>query len=157
MPKIPFFDESYSLWLHLFQTRSALFKARQNKVGRYIHYNMAAALVTIWAFEGKATPAVLSRRLFLEPHTTSELVKRMEQKGLIKKNKDGKRENIIRISITEKGRKLCLQAIQPEFVRSAINVLSEEQKNQLNAILRALYVQALKELGLKEEDMEPQE
>jgi len=118
---------------------------------------MAAALVTIWAFEGKATPAVLSRRLFLEPHTTSELVKRIEQKGLINKNKDGKRENIIRISITEKGRKLCLHAIQPEFVHTIIDVLSDEQKKQLNVILRILYVQALKELGLNEEDMHPQE
>jgi DNA-binding MarR family transcriptional regulator len=157
MPKIPFFDESYNLWLRLFQTRSALFKARQNKVGKYIHYNMAAALVTIWAFEGKATPAVLSRRLFLEPHTISELVKRMEQKGLIKKNKDGKRENIIRISITEKGRKLCHQAIQPEFVHTIIDILSDEQKKQLNVILRVLYIQALKELGLNEDDMRPQE
>jgi MarR family transcriptional regulator, organic hydroperoxide resistance regulator len=155
MPKITFFDESYNLWLQLFQTRSALFKARQNKVGKYIHYNMAAALVTIWAFDGKATPAVLSRRLFLEPHTTSELVKRMEQKGLIKKTKDGKRENIIRISITEKGRKLCVYAIQPDFVHSIVDILSDEQKKQLTVILRILYIQALKELGLNEDDMRP--
>ena len=147
MAKITFLDENYSLWLLLFQTRSALFKARQKKVGKYIHFNMAAALVTIWAFDGKTTPAMLSRRLFLEPHSVSELVIRMEKKGLITKKKDSKRENIIRVSITEKGRKFCLQAVQADFVRNIMASLSDEQKEQLRVCLRILYEEALKELG----------
>jgi DNA-binding MarR family transcriptional regulator len=155
MAKLLFLDESYGVWLQLFQTRSALFKARQNKVGKYIHFNLAAALVTIWASDGKITPAILSRQLFLEPHTVSELVIRMEKKGLIKKAKDAKRENIIRISITEKGRKFCIQAVQLEFVHKIIDVLSDEQKNQLKICLRLLYKQALKELDFDEKDMRP--
>ena len=151
MSKITFLDESYALWLLLFQTRSALSKARQKKVGKYIHFNMAAALVTIWAFEGKTTPAVLSRRLFIEPHSVSELVIRMANKGLITKKKDTKRENIIRISITEKGRKFCIQAVQADFVRKMMTSLSEEKKEQLRVCLRILYREALKELGLTED------
>jgi DNA-binding MarR family transcriptional regulator len=144
------------LWLLLFQTRSALFKARQNKVGKYIHSNMAAALVTIWAFDGKVTPALLSRRLFLEPHSMSELVIRMEKKGLITKNKDEKRENIIRISITEKGRDFCSQAVQADFVRKIMSSLSQEQKEQLEVCLCILYQEALKELGLTVETLHPE-
>ena len=156
MTKITFLNESYTLWLLLFQTRSALFKARQKRAGKYIHFNMAAALVTIWAIEGKATPALLSRRLFLEPHSVSELVIRMEKKGLIKKKKDFKRENVIRISITEKGRQFCLQAVQADFVRNIMASLSAEQKEQLSTCLRVLYREALKELGFSEEAMRPQ-
>ncbi len=147
MLKISFLDESYTLWLLLSQTRSALFKARQKRVGKYIHFNLAAALVTVWALNGQATPAVLSRRLFLEPHSVSELVIRMEKKGLITKKKDVKRENVIRISITEKGRQFCIQAIQADFVRNIMASLSEEQKEQLRVCLRILYREALKELG----------
>jgi DNA-binding MarR family transcriptional regulator len=150
MTKIPFLDENYHLWLLLFQTRSALFKARQNRVGEYVHFNMAAALVTIWALDGKTTPAQLSRRLFLEPHSVSEMVIRMEKKCLITKKRDGKRENIVRVSITEKGRKFCLHAVQADFVSSIIASLSEEQKEQLDTCLRVLYLAALKELGIPE-------
>jgi DNA-binding MarR family transcriptional regulator len=74
----------------------------------------------------------------------------MENKGLITKKKDLKRENIVRISITEKGRKFCLQAVQADFVRDIIGSLSEDQKEQLRVCLRILYREALKELGLTE-------
>jgi DNA-binding MarR family transcriptional regulator len=148
--KIPFMDESYTLWLLLSQTRSALFKARHKRVGKYIHFNLAATLVIVWALNGKATPALLSRRLFLEPHSVSELVIRMEKKGLITKIKDAKRENVIRISITPKGRKFCRQTVQPEFVHDIMSALSEEQRMQLRVCLQILYEKALKELGIEE-------
>jgi DNA-binding MarR family transcriptional regulator len=154
--KITFLNENYSLWLLLTQTRSALFKARQTKVGKYVHFNQAAALVTIWALDGKATPALLWRRLFLEPHSVSELVMRMEKKGLIVKNKDDKRENIVRISITEKGRKFCVEAVQADFIRKIMNSLSAEQKEQMRTGLSILYKAALKELGLEEEIQDTQ-
>jgi DNA-binding MarR family transcriptional regulator len=148
--KVPFLDADYHLWLLLARTKSALLKARQNKVGKYVHCNMAAALVSIWTFDGKTTPAKLSRWLFLEPHSVSELVIRMEKKGLITKKKDPKRENIVRISTTEKGRKFCLQAVQPEFVHNIIGALSAEQKVQLETSLNILYKAALKEIGSAE-------
>jgi len=156
MAKIMSIDENYMLWLMLFQTRAALFKARQKRIGKYIHSTMAAALVTIWAFDGKVTPALLSRRLFLEPHSVSELVIRMEKKGLITKNRDEKRENIIRIWITEKGRKTSLLAMQPDFVRDAMNTLTTEQKKVFEACLRTLHHEALKEMGMSEEDLNPE-
>jgi len=148
-------DENYLLWLLLFQTRAALFKARQKRIGKYIHSTMAAALSTIWSYDGKVTPALLSRRLFLEPHSVSELVIRMEKKGLITKNKDEKRENIIRIWITEKGRKVCQQAIQVDFVQDMMNTLKPEQKEVLFACLRTLSHEALKDMGMSEEDLLP--
>ena len=150
MGKIPFMDESYTLWVLLSQTRSALFKARHKRVGRYIHFNLAAALVTVWELNGQATPAVISRRLFLEPHSVSELVIRAEKKGLITKKRDKKRENIVRISITEKGRVFCRQAVQPEFVHDIMFKLSEEQRGHLRACLGILYQEALKELGIED-------
>ena len=156
MNQITFLDANYTLWLLLFQTRAALFKARQERAGRYIHSTMAASLVTIWAFDGKMTPALLSRRLFLEPHSVSELVVRMEKKGLITKKKDEKRENIIRLFITDKGRKFCLQAVQADFVENIMNVLTNEQKENMATCLRALHREAIKDLGMTEADLIPE-
>jgi DNA-binding MarR family transcriptional regulator len=147
--KLPFMDEYYNLWLLLSQTRSAVFKARHKKYGQYLHPNQASALVAVWIYDGEATPARLARQLFLEPHSASELVNRMAKKGLVKKSRDTKRGNIVRISITEKGREICTQLIQADFIRGLISKLSDDQRGQLKASLSVLYRAALKELGME--------
>jgi MarR family transcriptional regulator, organic hydroperoxide resistance regulator len=149
--KKPIFDEYYSLWLLLSQTRSAIFKVRHKKVGQYLHPNQAAALVSIWALDGRITPAALSRRLFLEPHTVSELINRMQNKGLVTKKKDRERSNVVRIHITEKGREVCRKAMGQELIHKFLSKLSALQREQLHASLTILYQAALEELGMEGE------
>jgi DNA-binding MarR family transcriptional regulator len=149
MEEKPVFDDYYNLWLLLSQTRSAIFKVRHKKVGQYLHPNQAAALVSIWAREGKVTPAALSRHLFLEPHSVSELIIRMQKKGLVTKKKDRKRGNVVRISITKKGREVCQQAMGQELIHRIMSLLSDEQREQLKECLSILYTGALKELGIE--------
>jgi DNA-binding MarR family transcriptional regulator len=147
----PIFDEYYSLWLLLSQTRSAIFKVRHKKVGQYLHPNQAAALVAIWSLDGQITPAALSRRLFLEPHTVSELINRMQLKGLVTKKKDRERGNVVRINITEKGREVCRKAMGQELIHKFLSKLSAGQREQLRASLTVLYQAALEELGIEGE------
>ena len=144
-------DEHYRLWLLLSQTRSAIFKVRHKKVGQYLPSNQAAALVSIWVLEGQVTPAALARRLFLEPHSVSELIIRMEKKGLVTKTKDNVRGNVVRISLTDKGRDVCLRAMGQDFIHMIISALSDEQREQLHACLTILYQRAVKELGMEGE------
>ena len=144
-------DEYYRLWVLLIQTRSAIFKVRHKVVGRYLHPNLAAALVSIWAFNRKITPAALSRRLFLEPHTVSELIVRMQKKGLVTKNRDKKRGTVVRIAITKKGREVCWQSMGQELIHQIIATLTDEQREQLRTCLDVLFNEALKELYLKGE------
>ena len=73
----------------------------------------------------------------------------MVKKGLVKKSRDNKRGNIVRISITEKGREICSQTVQADFIRGLISKLSEDQREQLKASLSILYRAALKELGME--------
>ena len=150
-------DEYYRLWLLLSQTRSAIFKVRHKKVGQYLHPNQAAALVSIWALEGQVTPAALARRLFLEPHTVSELIIRMEKKGLVSKARDTKRGNVVRISITEKGREVCIKAMGQDFIHKIISTLSDKQREQMQTCLTLLYEKALQELGMEGEPAVPGE
>ena len=150
-------DKYYRLWLLLSQTRSAIFKVRHKKVGQYLPPNQAAALVSIWALEGQVTPAALARRLFLEPHSVSELIIRMEKKGLVRKTRDSVRGNVVRISITDKGRDVCLRAMGQDFIHNIIAKLSDEQREQLDTCLTILYTETLKELGMEGEPAVPGE
>jgi MarR family transcriptional regulator, organic hydroperoxide resistance regulator len=140
-------DKEYNLWLLLSQTRSAIFRARQEKVGHYLHPNQALALCTIWGYNGQATPAIISRSLFLERHSVSELISRMEEKGLVKKTRDEKKKNVVRVSITEKGRKIGHHVIQREFINGIISTLTEDQQEQLRESLNILMEAAQKSLG----------
>jgi DNA-binding MarR family transcriptional regulator len=145
----PFFDEYYNLWLLLSQTRSAIFKVRHKKVGQYLPPNQAAALVSIWEREGRITPLELSRRLFLEPNTVSEIISRMQKKGLVSKEKERQQGNVVRISITEKGLEVCKKVMGQDLIRHYMSKLTVEQQKMLWEILTVLYNTALKELGIE--------
>jgi len=149
MNEKPVFDEHYNLWLLLSQTRSAIFKVRHKKVGQYLPPNQAAALISIWTREGQTTPRELSRRLFLEPHTVSEIISRMQQKGLVTKEKDKQRGKFVRITITEKGRAVCKKVMGQELIHNYMAELSPEQREKLREGLTILYSRALEELGIE--------
>jgi MarR family transcriptional regulator, organic hydroperoxide resistance regulator len=151
MKESPVFDDFYNLWLLLSQTRSAIFKVRHKKVGQYLHPNQAAALVSIWALDGQTTPAALARRLFLEPHSASELINRMQQKGLVTKKQDREKGNVVRITITNKGRQVCQQVMGQQLIHKLMSLLTAKQREQLRESLTVLYDAALEELGIEGE------
>ena len=145
--------EDYRLWLLLNKTRSAIYKLRHKKVGQYLPPNQAAALVTIWAFRGQVTPVELSRQLFLEPHTVSELIVRMEKKGLVTKAKDKNKGNMVRLSITERGRELCNKVMGEDLIHGIMSSLTGEQQEQLRSCLLTLFAASLAELNMESDDL----
>jgi MarR family transcriptional regulator, transcriptional regulator for hemolysin len=149
MEKSPFLDEYYKLWLLLSQTRSAIYKARHKKFGRYMHPNQAAALVMIQRYDGEITPTVLANHLFLEPHSISELVDRMQKKGLVMKTKDKNKGHVVRISLTEKGHDLSSELVQMDFIRTLMGSLTATQRKQLWNCLSTLFQATLKELNME--------
>ncbi len=132
-------DKYYLLWQKFSQTRAAIFKAREKRIGQYFHPNWGSALIFVWANNGKATPSMLARALFLEPHSVSELITRLEKRALVKRHKDKSKKRIVRISITDKGRKVCYQAMQTDFITGIMSSLSDEQYEQLDSTLDILY------------------
>jgi DNA-binding MarR family transcriptional regulator len=148
MEEFPPRDNYYGLWLLLSQTKSALFKAREKKIGHYIHHNQAATLVFIEAHKGKATPSMISQLLSLEVQSVSELLNRMEKKGLVIRSRDPDKKNVIRLALTEKGQEMAQKVMQLDFVRDTMSRLSEAQQEQLRACLTILLEGALEELGL---------
>jgi DNA-binding MarR family transcriptional regulator len=148
MTELPIMNEDYRLWLLLTQTRSAIFKARHKKFGVYMHPNQAAALVMIWRYNGQATPTMLANNLFLEQHSISEMIERMRKKGLVAKTKDKIKGSVVRVSITDEGRKICSEMVQTDFISSLMSGLSAEQRKQLQTCLAIIFRTVLKELNM---------
>ena len=149
-------DPEYEQWLLLNQARDAVLKLRHTELGSCgITARQAGILFFIQASGGKATVAQISRWVFREPHSVSELLKRMEKKRLIKKTKNLSRKNQVRIAITEKGLEAHTQTKMRGTVRSIMAVLSEEERKQLWSALWKLRVKAFEELGIETEPTFP--
>lgn len=72
-------------------------------------YPQFIALILLWEQDGQ-TVGELGRKLFLQSNTLTPMLKRLESLGYIKRSRDAADERQVRISLTEAGRKLRLQA-----------------------------------------------
>ena len=144
-------DPKYQLWALLAETRRALLNVRRRELKPYgISPKKSALILAVEAMTDRvATPAEISRWLFREPHTVSELVTRMERQGLVSRAKDLGSKKLVRVSLTEKGREICNQSKKLESIRRILSCLSEEEQQQLRSYLFRLRDEALKELGIK--------
>lgn len=137
-------DKDYNLWMLLNQARDAVLKARRKELYQYnIPTRQATALFAIQAIGDKATPGEIARWLFREPHTVSGLLSRMEKKGLVRTSKDLDRKNMVRVTLTDKGKQAYHQSTKRESIRRIMSSLSEEQQQQLASSLQTLRDAAL--------------
>ena len=152
MVHFPFHDEDYDLWLLVAQVRQAMFRARRKELVQYnISPRQAAVLFAIQAIDGKATPAEISRWLFREPHSVSELLSRMEKRGLVRKVKDLKGKNLVRLVLTEKGCEAYYQSTKRESIHKIKSSLTEEERQQLRSCLQILRDKAVQVLRIEDE------
>lgn len=156
MKDFPDMDEDFKLWGLLGQTADVMLRARQKELYRYgVSAIEAGTLWVIQVIGEKATPAQITRWLLREPHTVTELLNRMVKKGLVTKTKDLERRNLIRVSITEKGRQAYEQSTKRKSIHKMISSLSEEERQRLMASLKKLRNRALKELRVEHKPLFP--
>jgi len=149
-------DEDYAVWILLGQTREAIYKARQRELKQYnITPRQAAILFSIETLNNNATPAEISRRLLREPHTVSELLSRMERRGLVRRVKDLDRKNMVRIVLTEKGREAYSQSTKRDSIHRIMSSLSKRGRQEFTSYLKTLRDTALQERGMDGEPHSP--
>jgi DNA-binding MarR family transcriptional regulator len=147
MKDFPSVDEDYKLWVLLNQATDAALRARQKELDRYgISVAQATVFFVIQAIGEKATPAEITRWLLRESHTVTELLNRMEKEGLVTKTKDLERKNMVRVSITEKGRQAYEQSTKRKSIHKVMSSLSQEERQQLRSYLERLRNKALGDL-----------
>jgi DNA-binding MarR family transcriptional regulator len=142
----------YYLWILFSQTWEAISKARNKELlSQDISERRAALLFIIQLIGHDATPVKISRYLFREPHSISELLDRMEAQGLVKKVKDLDRKNQVRIELTEKGHEYYETSIVPKNIPEILSVLTEEERKQFLSGLIKLRKAAIKLIGIRYE------
>ena len=100
-------------------------------------YTQYITMMVLWE-KKQVNEKTLGESLFLKSNTLAPLLKKLEQKGYITKEKDKKDERNLIISITKKGEKLKEKAVDiPISLAKEIN-LSQEKAQMLYNILYEL-------------------
>lgn len=142
-------DLAFAVWSLLHQTTDVISRAREKELSQYnIALRQVAALRIINLLGEKATPKQLAQSLFRKPHTISSILDRMDNEGLIVKHNDLARRNLIRVSLTEKGKQACRQAEKRESIHGILACLSDEEMRQLRSLLFRLRTRALEAMNV---------
>jgi DNA-binding MarR family transcriptional regulator len=151
-------DDDQDLWLLLTHTRYAVFRAREKELQRYgVSPEQVGLLFVVQALGNKATPAAISRHIIRQPHTVSALVDRMTKRGLVKKVKDLDRKNLVRVVMTEKGKKTYELSTKRGPIHRIMNVMEEEERKNFRATLEKIMAKARKEIGMDRDELPPSE
>ena len=107
-------DTDFALWILINVAREFVHDIRDKELKKNgISVRQAGILYAITHdLKDYAKPSDLARVSNRKPNSISPLIDRMERKGLIKKDKDLQKKNVIRITLTEKGKEAHLMAKQ---------------------------------------------
>ena len=143
-------DPLYKLWVMLTQTRNATIKAREQELTQLgISGTESFILFVIWSMGNKATPAEISRIVLRRPHTVSEFLSRMQNKGLVKKSRNPDNRSMVTLSLTRKGLQVYRQASKRQSVHRMLSVLPDEDRDRLMSYLQVIRAKALQEIGVE--------
>lgn len=132
-------DHLYDLWLLLERTRYKIYRAREKELQKLGLEPQQAGILFLIHNVKDVTPAEVSRRMHREPQTITSVLNTMLRKGLIKKRKDTRRRNVVRLSLTDRGREALAQSIKRESIHWILTALPEEKRRQLQTLLEELF------------------
>lgn len=148
-------DENFSLWALYHNTSDALMEVRSKEMENFglthIEHRLLLAIPLINNTTGKkVTASDLSRWLCRKQSSISELLTRMEKKGLVKRESHPSNKKVRIIQLTDKGKKLKEKGYKEgmPIVNKSISSLSEEEQHQLWVIAGKLRRAAFKEMDL---------
>lgn len=129
-------DPRFQLWRLLMDTTTLMSKVRQRELRKHkVSSNTAAVLQSIMSLNNSATPAQIARWLIREPQSISGILSRIEKRGMITRSTDSQRKNVLRISLTEKGKHIYEQVSKRESVHRMMSYLSKEERQELTRLL----------------------
>jgi DNA-binding MarR family transcriptional regulator len=147
---IPIADEYFLLWVLIAQTKDAILRARERDYARYgISNDRRAVLYVIESNGGVATPVEISRSLFRELHSVTEMLKRMEEDGLIVREKAPGRSRI-QARLTEQGLDVFYESLHNGTDERIFSALTKAERKRLWAYLLKVRTKVLQDLGIPE-------
>ena len=140
-------DHDFSLWYTIRRAHEAIHKVRKLELRPHkLSTIETGVLLVVNAAKKGITPAEISRQLLKDPHSISQLLRRMEKKGLLQNIKGIPKKNMIQVKLTEKGQEAYKLSMIGNKVSQIMSVLSEREKKQLVSSLDKLRERAMKEM-----------
>ena len=140
-------DPDYSLWYTIRRAHEAIHKVRKSEIRPYkLSTVETGVLLIVHKAKNDITPAEISRQLLKDPHSISQLLSRMEKKGLLTNAKGYPKKNMVQVKLTEKGKRAFKLSESGNKVGNIMNVLSDKEKKQLVTYLDKLRERAMEEL-----------
>lgn len=100
-------------------------------------YTQYIIMMVMWESK-KINVKELGERLYLDSGTLTPLLKRLEQKGLVKRERDSTDERVLIVSITEAGEALKEQAVEIPYKMGGCVNLDKDDAKELYRILRKM-------------------
>ncbi len=100
-------------------------------------YTQYIAMMVLWE-EKKINVKDLGGRLYLDSGTLTPVLKRLEQKGLISRQRDDKDERMLIVSITQEGEALKEKAVEIPYKMAGCVKLDVRDAKELYEILHKL-------------------
>lgn len=148
--KRPDSSDNHSLWVVITRTHYYMHKLREKELKRM---GLSIAQSTVLAILNDlnktalaTTPAEISKQLLKAPSTTTELIDRMVDQGLVNKIQDLERKNMVRVEMTERGKELYQKSIEVKHFSGIFAELSPEKHESLKSYLYTLLDATMKEL-----------
>ena len=136
--------ENQKSYMRMGTLMAVIDRARDLELARIgLNIPQASALYCLKVSKEPMTPMRLSRMLHKQPHTTSQLVKRMESQGLVSTKKDMKRTNWIRVSLTKKGEEAVKGWVSATVVPDIMGSLSKKEADALYNATQKLHNRGL--------------
>ena len=135
------------MWTTLLQASDAASKA-STKMLRPLGVSLpqARVLLVLSRSSSPLTRTEISRIVMRRPHTITALLNGMQRGGLIRRIKDDRNQQLVRIVMTEKGREIWKQVLQTQLSLEFTSPLSIEQFHQLISMLEKVRDAALRQL-----------
>jgi len=133
--------EHYLLWVAITRTHYYLRKLREKELKKM---DLSVAQSTVLAIihgmpdDVDATPAEISKRLLKAPSTTTELIDRMVEQGMVRKVQDLERRNMVRVEMTELGVELYNKSVKVEYFSNIFSKLTPRRRHSLISYLDTL-------------------
>lgn len=101
-------------------------------------YTQYLVMMVLWEAESISVKE-LGQKLFLDSGTLTPLLKNLEKKGFVERNRSKEDERVTIVSVTEEGRTLREQALHvPESVGSCVQIKPEEALSLYQTLYRIL-------------------
>jgi MarR family transcriptional regulator, organic hydroperoxide resistance regulator len=132
-------NQDLSIWWSLRRTHEAIHKVRKIEVRPYrLSTVETGVLLIVHLSDNTVTPIEIARQLLKDTHSITQLLVRMEKRGLIKRVKDLPRKNMIRVVLTPKGQSAFKQTSGTKSIPKIMSVLTPDEKQQFKVILDKL-------------------